>query len=164
MEKRFLNAIAAVYSDWGIGENGTQPVVIREDRRHFRQVTDGAAVIVGRKTLSDFPGGRPLKGRTNIVLSGSSLAVEGAEVVHSLDEAIAAAQRCEKVFVIGGESVYRQFLPYIRQIYITKINAHPHCDAFFPDLDKDGHWHITEDSGELDQDGIKYRFMVYRHE
>ena len=65
-----LEAIVAVYSDWGIGANGTQPVVVKADRRHFREVTGGSAVIVGRRTLADFPGGRPLKGRENIVLNG----------------------------------------------------------------------------------------------
>ena len=60
-----MEAIVAVYSDWGIGSGGTQPVVVRADRRHFREVTGSAAVVVGRKTLADFPGGRPLPGRHN---------------------------------------------------------------------------------------------------
>ena len=77
-----MDAIVAVYSDWGIGDGGTQPVVLHADRVHFRQVTEGAAVIVGRKTLSDFPGGRPLKGRYNIVVTRQDIQIEGAQVVH----------------------------------------------------------------------------------
>ena len=76
-----MEAIVAVYSDWGIGSGGTQPVVLKADRVHFRELTMGAAVIVGRKTLEDFPGGRPLKGRHNIVVSRQELTIEGAEPV-----------------------------------------------------------------------------------
>ncbi len=88
-----MEAIVAVYSDWGIGSGGTQPVVLKADRVHFRELTMGAAVIVGRKTLEDFPGGRPLKGRHNIVVSRQAITIEGAELVHSTEEALAAAER-----------------------------------------------------------------------
>ena len=88
-----MEAIVAVYSDWGIGSGGTQPVVLKADRAHFKELTMGAAVIVGRKTLGDFPGGRPLKGRHNIVVSRQELEIEGAELVHSTEEALAAAAR-----------------------------------------------------------------------
>ena len=87
-----MEAIVAVFSDWGIGSEGTQQVVLKADRRHFRELTDGAAVVVGRCTLGDFPGGRPLKGRHNIVLTRQAAEIEGAEVVHS--EAEAAALGC----------------------------------------------------------------------
>ena len=75
-----MEAIVAVYSDWGIGSGGTQPVVLKADRAHFKELTDGAAVIVGRKTLGDFPGGRPLKGRHNIVVTRQDIEVAGAQV------------------------------------------------------------------------------------
>ncbi|MEI3101807.1 MAG: dihydrofolate reductase [Oscillospiraceae bacterium] len=73
-----MEAIVAVYSDWGIGSGGTQPVVLKADRARFKELTMGAAVIVGRKTLEDFPGGKPLKGRHNIVVSRQKLEIEGA--------------------------------------------------------------------------------------
>ena len=85
-----LEAIVAVYADWGIGADGTQPVVLKADRAHFRAVTGNAAVIVGRRTLGDFPGGKPLKGRHNIVLTRQAAEIEGAEVVHSKAEAAEA--------------------------------------------------------------------------
>ena len=77
-----LEAIVAVYADWGIGLKGTQPVVLKADRKHFREITGSDAVIVGRRTMEDFPGGKPLKGRHNIVVTRQALEIEGAEVVH----------------------------------------------------------------------------------
>ena len=86
-----MDAIVAVYADWGIGAKGTQPLVIPADRRRFRALTMGAAVIVGRRTLDDFPGGRPLPGRENLVLTRQNITIEGAQVVHAPAEAVAAA-------------------------------------------------------------------------
>ena len=125
-----MEAIVAVYSDWGIGSGGTQPVVVRSDRRHFREVTGSAAVVVGRKTLADFPGGRPLPGRHNIVLTRSLAEIPGAEVVRTGEEAAAAAQRSGRCFVIGGASVYRQLFPFMTRVFVTKIDARPESDSF----------------------------------
>ena len=130
-----MDAIVAVYSDWGIGDGGTQPVVLKADRAHFRQVTEGNAVIVGRKTLSDFPGGRPLKNRYNIVVTRQDIRIEGAQVVHSTEEALAAAAEHPRCLVIGGASVYRQFYPHCDRVFLTKIDLAPHSDSFFPNLD-----------------------------
>ncbi len=156
-----IEAIVAVYPNWGIGCCGTQPVVIKKDRAHFREITGGSAVIVGRKTLADFPGGRPLKNRTNIVVTKQNIEIEGALVAHSVEDAVALAQEHDRVFVIGGESVYRQLMPETQRIYVTMVYAQPDCDAFFPDLDADPAWKVTEDSGELYEDGLKYRFRTY---
>ena len=156
-----MEAIVAVYSDWGIGCCGTQIVVVSEDRKHFRNVTAGAAVIVGRKTLADFPGGKPLKNRTNIVITSQDIEIEGAIVVHSVEEALAEAAKTERCLCIGGESIYRQMFPYIDKVHVTKIEARPESDAFFPDLDADNNWRITDPGEEKEENGLKYRFMVY---
>ena len=156
-----LEAIAAVYADWGIGAGGTQPVVVRADRKHFRDVTRGAAVIVGRRTLADFPGGRPLPGRVNIVLTRRHLEIGGAVVVHSAEEALAEAAKHARCFVIGGESVYRELYPHMDRIYITKLDVTPHSDAFFPDLDADPAFAVTDPGEALEEDGLGYRFVVY---
>ncbi len=156
-----MEAIVAVYSDWGIGCGGTQPVVVPEDRKHFRSVTAGAAVIVGRKTLADFPGGKPLKNRVNIVITKQDIEIEGAIVVHSVEEALAEAEKTQRCLCIGGESVYRQMFPYVDKVYVTKIEARPESDAFFPNLDTDEAWHITEPGEKKEHEGIAYRFMVY---
>ena len=114
MVKPMLEAIVAVYADWGIGNGTTQPVVLSADRAHFRSVTGDAAVIVGRKTLEDFPGGRPLKGRHNIIVTRQDLTVPGAEVVHSTEEALSAAKKHPRCLVLGGASIFEQFFPYLQ--------------------------------------------------
>ena len=157
-----LEAIVAVYGDWGIGAGGTQPVVVAADRKHFRDVTGDSAVIVGRKTLADFPGGKPLKGRKNIVLTTQALEIEGAEVVHSVSEALTATQAHERVLVIGGASVYRELFPHIGRIFVTKVDCIPHSDAFFPNLDAAEDWHVTEQGPvETDENGVRYQFLTY---
>ena len=156
-----MEAIVAVYSDWGIGSGGTQPVVVRADRRHFREVTGSAAVVVGRKTLADFPGGRPLPGRHNIVLTRSLAEIPGAEVVRTGEEAAAAAQRSGRCFVIGGASVYRQLFPFMTRVFVTKIDARPESDSFFPNLDLDPEWTVAEEGPEMEENGIRYRFLTY---
>ena len=85
-----LEAIVAVYADWGIGLKGTQPVVLKADRKHFREITGGDAVLVGRRTMEDFPGGRPLKGRRNIVVTRQDLEIEGAQAAAAWSSAVPA--------------------------------------------------------------------------
>ena len=156
-----MDAIVAVYSDWGIGARGTQPLVIPADRKRFRTLTDGAAVIVGRKTLEDFPGGRPLKNRRNLVVTRQDITIEGAEVYHSTEEAVAAAAESDRCFVIGGDSVFRQFFPHMDRVFVTKIAAAPHSDVFFPDLDADPDWECTEAEPEETHEGVTYQFCTY---
>ena len=162
MNEKKLEAIVAVYSDWGIGADGTQPVTVKADRRRFRELTEGAAVIMGRKTLADFPGGKPLKNRVNIVLTRGA-AVAGAVTVRSVAEALAETEKHKRTFVIGGESVYRALLPHIGRVYVTNIDCAPHSDAFFPDLDADPAWRAAETGEEQEEDGIRFRFLLYDH-
>ena len=157
-----MQAIVAVYSDWGIGAKGTQPLVIPADRRRFRELTNGAAVIVGRKTLEDFPGGRPLKNRHNIVITRQNIEIEGAEVAHTTAETVACAEQYEACFVIGGASVFRQFFPYLDTVHVTKIGAAPFSDSFFPDLDADPDWVCSDAEPEQEHDGVTYQFCTYK--
>lgn len=156
-----MDAIVAVYSDWGIGDGGTQPVVLKADRRHFRSLTDGSAVIVGRKTLADFPGGKPLANRFNIVVSRQGINVNGALVVHSTGEALDAAEDFEQCFVIGGASVYMQFFNYLERVYVTKIDTEPQSDSFFPNLDRNPEWECVSQEPWEEEDGIRYCFCTY---
>ena len=156
-----MDAIVAVYSDWGIGDGGTQPVVLKADRRHFRSLTDGSAVIVGRKTLADFPGGKPLANRFNIVVSRQGINVDGALVVHSTGEALDAAEDFEQCFVIGGASVYMQFFNYLERVYVTKIDPEPQSDSFFPNLDRNPEWECVSQEPWEEEDGIRYCFCTY---
>ena len=157
-----MNIIVAVYSDWGIGYNGSQPVVIPEDRRYFREITDGGVVIAGRRTFEDFPGALP--NRKNIVLTkDSSYAADGAIVVHSVKEALeeTAGVDPDKVFVIGGGEIYRLFLPMCNTAYVTKIEASPESDTFFPNLDALPDWELARSSETLESNGIEYTFCIY---
>ena len=157
-----MEAIVAVYSDWGIGMKGTQPVVLKADRAHFREYTRDAAVIVGRRTLGDFPGGRPLRGRHNIVVTRQDIQIEGAEVVHSTEEALEAAARQERTLVIGGASIYRQFFPYLDTVHITKIKLSPESDSFFPNLDSSPEWECSSQEPWAEENGIAYCFCTYK--
>ena len=157
-----MEAIVAVYSDWGIGCDGTQPVVLKADRAHFRELTRDAAVIVGRRTLGDFPGGRPLKGRHNIVITRQNIDIEGAEVAHSTEEALALAEKYPRTLVIGGASVYRQFLPWVDTVHLTKIDRAPASDSFFEDLDASPDWERAEPERWQEEDGVRYCFVTYR--
>ena len=156
-----MEAIVAVNSDWGIGAQGTQPVVLKADRLHFRGITAGAAVIVGRKTLEDFPGGRPLKGRHNIVVTRQALEIEGAQVVNSTEAALSAAGEHARCLVIGGASIYRQFFPWMDKVHITQIALAPVSDSFFPNLDAEPDWQCESAGPWQEEDGIPYRFCTY---
>ena len=156
-----MDAIVAVYADWGIGDGGTQPLVLRADRVHFREKTRGAAVIVGRRTLGDFPGGKPLKGRRNLVVTRQHIEIPEAEVVHSTTEALEAARQEETCFVIGGASIYKQFFPHIDRAFVTKIDVTPHSDSYFPNLDEDPAWILTEEGPWQEEDGVRYQFCTY---
>lgn len=156
-----MDAIVAVYADWGIGAKGTQPLVIPADRKRFRELTRGSAVIVGRRTLLDFPGGKPLKGRVNLVLTRQNIGIEGAIVVHSAAEALDAAQAYDRSFVIGGDSVFREMFPHMSRVFVTKIDAVPHSDVFFPNLDTDPAWCCTCAEPPAEHDGVRYQFCTY---
>ena len=152
----------AVFSDWGIGREGSQQVVLRADRRHFRELTNGAAVIVGRRTMEDFPDGKPLPGRTNLVLTRQDIRIPGAEVVHSGEEALRAAERFERCLVIGGASVYRQMLPWVDTVHVTQIDLTPVSDSFFPNLDQSPEWRCSESGAWQEEEGVRFQFRTYQ--
>jgi len=156
-----MELIVAVYDDWGIGCNGTQPVALSADRKFFREITRGAAVIAGRKTVADFPGKKPLPGRTNILLTKQSLTLEGFVVCHSPEEAAAITRGEEKAFVIGGGSVYRQMLPLCEKAYVTKVHACPPSDTYFPNLDELPDWRLKEVLLSGEENGISYEMCLY---
>lgn len=157
-----MDLIVLADEEWGIGKDGDQIVYIPGDLRYFRETTMGHAVILGRKTLSTFPGGRPLKGRRNLILSQSAgFAPEGAEVFRDLSALLAAAP--EDSFVIGGASVYAALLEKCDTIYLTKISGHyPKADCFFPNLDARPEWRVVEEGPEREDGGVKFRYVTYK--
>lgn len=137
---------------------------IPADHKAFRQETTGKIVVLGRKTIETFPQGLPLKNRTNIILStNKNYQVKDALVVHGLEELFACLKDYDTkdVYVIGGESVYRQLLPYCDTAHITKIDHAYEADAYFPNLDKLPEWEITADSEEQTYFDITYHFLKY---
>ena len=155
-----MNLIVAVDQNWAIGKGGDQLVYISEDLKRFKALTTGHPVILGRKTLATFPGGRPLKGRRNLILSATpGYQVEGAEVFPNLDALLAQAP--DDSFVIGGESVYRALLPHCSTAYVTHIHAEFPADRYFPDLSADAEWMVSEVSDMMEQDGLKFQYVTY---
>jgi len=157
-----MDIIVAVYDDWGIGKGGTQPVALSADRKFFRETTKGAMVIVGRKTMADFPGGKPLPNRVNVMLTRGGEAPEGVTLCHSPEEAAALAEAAERAFVIGGGSVYKQMLPYCEKAYVTKVHTRPESDTFFCDLDADPEWELQEVLEAGQEQGIDYEMCLYK--
>ncbi len=157
-----MELIVAVYDDWGIGKDGTQPVALSADRKFFRETTRGAMVIVGRKTLADFPGGRPLPNRVNVVLTRQAADIPDVVTCHSPEEAVALAKTAQRAMVIGGGSVYEQMLPYCDTAYVTKVHAQPESDTFFPNLDADSQWELAQILQSGEENGIRYEMCLYK--
>ena len=156
-----MELIVAVYDDWGIGKDGTQPIALSTDRKFFREMTRGAMVIVGRRTIADFPGQKPLPGRVNVALTRSDMEIPGFTVCHSPAEAAEFAKTAEKAMVIGGGSIYRQMLPFCDRAIITKVHVTPESDTYFPNLDEDDAWELSEILRSGEEDGIRYEMCVY---
>ena len=156
-----MELIVAVYDDWGIGAGGTQPVALSADRKFFRETTRGAMVIVGRRTVADFPGQKPLPGRVNVVLTRSGGKIPGFTVCASPEEAVALAKNAERAMVIGGGSIYRQMLPMCDRAYVTKVHTTPVSDTFFPNLDEDPRWELKQVLASGEEDGIAYEMCLY---
>lgn len=156
-----MDLIVAVYDDWGIGRDGDQPIALDADRKFFRRTTAGATVIVGRKTIGSFPGQQALPKRRNILLSRQEIQLPGFETAHSPEEAMAMCRNDERIFVIGGGSVYRQMLPLCSRAYITKVHCTPASDTWFPNLDELPDWNLTETLESGEENGIAWEAVLY---
>lgn len=161
-----MKLIAATDKNWAIGRKGKLLVSIPEDMKYFRDTTTGHVVVMGRKTLESFPGGKPLSDRVNIVLTANpAYQAKGAVIVHSLDELEKELEKydTDDIFVIGGEKIYRQLYQQCDTAYITKIDYAYEADAYFPNLDKDEEWEFVGESEEQTYFDLTYTFCTYRH-
>lgn len=159
-----MNIIVAVDKNWGIGCNNKLLVSIPDDMKFFRETTTGNVVVMWRKTLESFPGGRPLKNRTNIVLTRDrNYDAKGAIIVHSKDELMKELEKyeSEKIYVIGGESIYRMLLGECDVAHVTKIDYAYQADAHFPNLDELPEWKVTGESEEQTYFDLEYKFYKY---
>ncbi len=157
-----MELIVAVYDDWGIGKDGTQPIALSADRKFFRETTRGAMVIVGRRTIEDFPGQKPLPGRVNVALTRQNCEIPGFTVAHSPEEAAELAKSAERAMVIGGGSIYKQVLPLWDTAYVTKVHLTPVSDTFFPNLDEDLAWELSKVLQSGEENGVQYEMCLYK--
>ena len=160
-----MNLIACVDANWAIGKNNQLLVRIPADQKFFRETTTGKVVVMGRKTLESFPNGQPLKNRTNIVLTHDhTYQVKDAIVVYSMDELHEELKKydSEDIYIIGGESIYNQFVDECDVAHITKVDYAYDADAHFPNLDEKPEWEITQDSEE--QTYFDLIFYYYKYE
>ena len=155
-------AIVNVDKNWAIGNKGKLLVSIPNDMKMFRAETTGKVVVLGRKTLATFPQGAPLKNRTNIILTrDEKFTAQDAVVVHSVDELLEEVKKYppEDVYVIGGDSIYKQLLPYCDTAIVTKLDHAFEADAHFPNLEADPAWKMTGESEEQTYFSIEYTFQ-----
>lgn len=159
-----MNLIVAVDKNWAIGNKNKLLVSIPNDMKNFRKTTTGNVIVMGRKTLESFPQGQPLGNRVNIVLTTNpDYRVNGATVVASIEEMLDTLKQYEdkEIYVIGGESIYRQLLPYCDKAIVTKIDEAYEADTYFPNLDEMEEWTLTEESEEQTYFDICYTFTTY---
>lgn len=159
-----MKAIVAVDLNWGIGCGGKLLQMIPGDMKFFKQKTLGKIVVMGRETFESLPGKAPLKDRINIVLSKNEFFKDDRIIIcRSLNELFheIGKYHSDDVFIIGGESVYTQILPYCTEVYVTKIqNAYP-ADKYFTNLDKEKTWELTSVSDSKEFNHIQYCFLKY---
>ena len=159
-----MNLIVNVDSNWAIGSRGKLLVSIPEDMKFFRSETTGKVVVLGRKTLDTFPGGQPLKNRTNIILTRNpNYQVKGAIICHSVEEVLEELKKynSEDVYIIGGDSIDKEFLPYCDVAHVTRTDHVYDADAWFPNLEEDPAWVLTGESEEKTYFDLEFRFCRY---
>jgi dihydrofolate reductase len=159
-----MKAIVAVDANWGIGFKGQLLAKIPADMKYFKEHTINKVVVMGQVTFNSLPGGKPLPDRTNVVLSDDfSFVNPKVTVCHSLEDFwnTLKPDQLAEAFVIGGESIYRQLLPFCEEALVTKIEQEFPADRFFPDLDCLAEWKMAEISDFIYFDNITFRFARY---
>lgn len=160
-----IKAIVAVDENWGIGKKNGLLFSIPEDMKFFRTTTSGKVCCMGYNTLLSFPGSKPLKNRTNIVLAPDSVERDDCVVVHSLKELSdkLAEYSTEDVFVIGGAMFYKTMLPYCGEVYVTKVDADGEAEVFYENLDKNQNFDCVYVSDPIETNGYTIRFTTYKN-
>lgn len=160
-----MNLIVSADRNWSIGKNGRPLVNIPAERQLLLKETAGKTVVMGRKTLETLPGGQPLGGRVNVILSSDpSFKARGAVVCRSMEDALEYLKEfaSEDIYILGGESIYRQFLPYCSTIHLTSIDYVYDADLRFPlDLNRASDWELAEEGEEQTYFDLCYTFCRY---
>ncbi len=160
-----MRAIVHVDKNWGIGKSNSLMFKIPADMKFFKQTTTGNVVVMGSNTLKSFPGGNPLKDRVNIVLYPDGEKREDCTVVGSLAELIEEIKKypSDKVYVIGGQMMYKTLLPYCEEILVTKVEAEGDADAFFENLDNNKNFSLVYESEPQETNGYIIKFTTYKN-
>ena len=160
-----MKAIVAVDKNWGIGKNNGLLFSLSEDMKFFRQTTTGKVVCMGYNTLLSFPGGKPLKNRINVVIATEGVQREDCVIVHSLQDLSNELKKYDgqEIFVIGGAMFYRSMLDYCEEVYVTKVDADGGATVFYENLDKLPNWTMVKEGEEIEDNGYKIRFTVYKN-
>ena len=160
-----MKAIVAVDKKWGIGKKNDLLFKLPEDMKFFREKTDGKVVVMGSNTRNSFPGGKPLKNRTNIVLFPGGAKRDDCTVVDSLSELKEKIKKYDPddVFVIGGALFYKTMLPYCSEVYVTKVDADGGAEVFYENLDKLDNWSCIYISDPVETNGYTIRFTTYKN-
>ncbi len=159
-----MKAIVAVDENWGIGYKGGLLQRIPEDMKYFKSMTIGKVVVMGRATFDSMPGKEPLKDRINIVLTRKTDFInEKLTICHSLKELFSLLKKydTEDVYIIGGEDIFTQLLPYCSQALVTKIQNTYMADKYFVNLDREKNWKIESESEIKSYEGVKFSFLKY---
>lgn len=161
-----MKIIVAVDENWAIGCGNKLLHSIPEDMKYFRETTMHQVVVMGRSTLESFPGGKPLKNRVNIVLSRQESLQEEVILCHEIEEVLEVLRKYSdlEVYIIGGETVYRQFLPYCESCLVTKMKASYPADKFFENLDAHPDWERTKEECYQTEEKLEYCFCEYRNQ
>ncbi len=160
-----MKAIVAVDKKWGIGKKNGLLFELPEDMKFFRAATLDKVVVMGSNTLKSFPGGKPLKKRTNIVLFPGGEKRDDCIVVQNLLELAEELKKydSENVFVIGGAMFYKTMLPYCSEVLVTKVDADGGAEVFYENLDEKPEWRCVFEGEEIETNGYRIRFTTYKN-
>ncbi|MBQ2889272.1 MAG: dihydrofolate reductase [Clostridia bacterium] len=161
-----MKMIVCVSENFGIGKGGDLLFSLPPDMKFFRETTLNKVVVMGRSTLDSFPGGKPLKNRTNVVISrDKSFSREGATVFNSKEDVLSFIKKfdTDDVYVIGGAQIYEMFRDECDTALVTKVEKQVECDKFFFDIDSDESWQLVSQSEKMEYEGTEFSFCTYKN-
>ena len=160
-----MKAIVAVDKKWGIGKKNDLLFSLPADMAYFREKTLNKVVVMGSNTLKSFPGGKPLKNRTNVVLFPGGEQRDDCIIVQSLEELSAELKKynADDVFIVGGAMFYRTMLPYCSEVLVTKVDADGEAEVFYENLDQKEEWTCVSAQDPIETNGYKISFTVYKN-
>lgn len=160
-----MKSIVAVDKKWGIGKKNDLLFSLPADMKYFREKTNGKVVCMGYNTLLSFPGSKPLKNRTSIVLAPEGVERDDCTIVYTLEQLFSELKKYDtkEVLVIGGAMFYRTMLPYCEEVLVTKVDADGGAEVFYENLDELSNWSCVEEGEPIETNGLTIRFTVYKN-